>query len=193
MVKGGTFSGSSGAPLLLGDGKVVGQLYGGCAFSGHNQHDGCDYANSELDGAFSITYRSISQWLAPVVPSGPCVPGATTLCIDRNPGDRRFKVEVSFATAQGGGRSGAGNAVTLPTLTQGGLFWFFSSTSPEMLLKIVDGCPLNQHFWVFYAATTNAGLTVTVTDTIGLHQQVYTNQDLQPAASVQDTAALPCS
>ena len=194
LVKGGTFFGSSGAPLLLGDGKVVGQLFGGCAFAGHDVNDGCDYANSELDGAFSVSFPSLAPWLTPSVSPGACVPDATTLCIDRNPGERRFKVKVSFSTVQGGGHSGSGNAIPLSSLglNEGGMFWFFAANNPEMLVKIIDGCGLNSRFWVFYAATTNVGFTVTVTDTVALNQQIYANQDQGAAAPVQDTAALPC-
>jgi len=194
LQNGGTFGGSSGAPLLLGNGQVVGQLGGGCAFSGHDVNNGCDYANSEFDGAFSVTYPAIAQWLNPVVSSGPCVANATTLCIDHSPGDKRFKVQVSYATSQGGGQSGSGSAIPLSNLgvTEGGLFWFFGASNPEMLIKIIDGCSLTSHFWLFYAATTNVAFIVTVTDTMGLNQAVYTNQDLQAAAPVQDIAALPC-
>jgi hypothetical protein len=194
LQKGGTFGGSSGAPLLLGNGQVVGQLNGGCAFSGHDPNNGCDYANSEFDGAFSVTYPAIAQWLNPVVSSGPCVPDATTLCIDRSPGDKRFKIQVSYATSQGGGQSGSASAIPLSTLgvTEGGLFWFFGASNPEMLIKIIDGCALGSKFWVFYAATTNVAFVVTVTDTVALNEAVYTNQDLQAAAPVQDTSALPC-
>jgi hypothetical protein len=194
MVKGGTFGGSSGAPLLLGNGQVVGQLGGGCAFEGHDQTDGCDYANSEFDGAFSLTYPAIAQWLNPFQAGGPCVPDATTLCIDRNPGDRRFKVQVSYSTVQGGGSSGSGHAIPLSSLgvTQGGLFYFFGATNPEMLIKVLDACTLSNTFWVFFAATTNVGFVVTVTDTIGQHHQTFTNPDQQAAAPVQSTSGLPC-
>ncbi|HXO28149.1 MAG TPA: trypsin-like peptidase domain-containing protein [Thermoanaerobaculia bacterium] len=194
LQKGGTFGGSSGAPLLLANGEVVGQLGGGCAFSGHDVNNGCDYANSEFDGAFSVTFPSIATWLSPTVAPGACVPGATTLCIDQIPGDRRFKIQVSYATSQGGGQSGSGQAISGAGLgvTQGGLFWFFQASNPELLVKILDGCSLTSHFWLFYAATTNVGFIVTVTDTVALNQQTYTNQDLQSAVPVQDTSALPC-
>ncbi len=193
LTRGGTFGGSSGAPLLIGNGRVVGQLNGGCGFDPTN---GCDYSNSELDGAFSVTYPFIQQWLTGArSPAGPCAADANTLCIDRNPGDRRFQVRVSYATVQGGGSSGNGNAIALDTLgvTQGGLFWFFAATNPEMLVKIIDGCSLNSSFWVFYAATTNVGFTLTVTDTTTGHVQSYTNPDTDAAAPVQDTGALSCS
>ena len=194
LQKGGTFGGSSGSPLLLANGQVVGQLFGACAFSGHDVNNGCDYANSELDGAFSVTFPSIATWLSPAVAPGPCVPGATTLCIDRSAGDKRFEVQVSFATSQGGGQSGSGSAIPLSSLgvTEGGLFWFFGPTNPEMLIKVIDGCAVDSKFWVFFAATTNVGFVVKVTDSVSLKQAVYSNQDLHAAAPVQDTSALPC-
>jgi hypothetical protein len=123
-----------------------------------------------------------------------CTPNSTTLCIDQNPGDGRFMIQVSFHTTQGGGFSGSGHAIALSSLgvDQGGLFWFFGSTNPEMLIKVLDGCSLNSHFWVFFAATTNVGFTVTVTDTQTGHQASYTNADKHAALPVQDTSALTC-
>ena len=123
-----------------------------------------------------------------------CLAEAGTLCIDDQPGDRRFKIQVSYRTTQGGGRSGAGTAIPLSSLglDRGGLFWFFNPENPEMLVKVIDACSLNGHFWVFYAATTNVGLTTTVTDTRTGQSKTYTNPDLTPAAPVQDTNALPC-
>lgn len=124
----------------------------------------------------------------------PCTPNSTTLCIDQNTGDRRFMIQVSYSTVEGGGLSGSGNAIALSSLgvTEGGLFWFFASTNPEMLIKIIDGCALNNSFWVFFAATTNVGFTVTVTDTKTGHQATYTNPDQNAAPPVQDTSALSC-
>ena len=61
-----------------------------------------------------------------------------------------------------------------------------------MLIKIIDGCTLDSHFWVFYAATTNVGFTVTVTDTQTGHQVTYTNHDQTAAPPKQDTSALAC-
>lgn len=129
-------------------------------------------------------------------PAGsPCVPDATTLCIDDQPGDRRFKVQVAYRTAQGGERSGMGTAISLASLgvEHGGLFWFFSPDNPEMLVKVVNACSLNGTFWVFSSAGTNVGLTTTVTDTLTGHVKTYSNPDLTAAAPVQDTGALPCN
>jgi hypothetical protein len=117
-----------------------------------------------------------------------CVPSDTTLCIDQHPGDKRFKIEVGYQTVQGGGLSGSGHAIPLSShgVSQGGLFWFFNRTNPEMLVKILDA---NTHFWIFYSAGTNVGLTTTITDTFTGNSRVYTNDDRHTALPVQDTSA----
>lgn len=124
-----------------------------------------------------------------------CVPDPTTLCIDDQPGDRRFKIQVAYRTSQGGGRAGAGNAIPLSSLgvDRGGLFWFFSPDNPEMLVKVIDGCAANGRFWVFSSAGTNVGLSTTVTDTRTGQTKIYSNPDLTPAPPRADTNALPCS
>jgi YVTN family beta-propeller protein len=125
---------------------------------------------------------------------GSCVPNGTTLCLDDQPGDRRFAVQVDFETAQAGGLSGAGNAIALSSLgvNQGGLFWFFGQGNPELLVKVLNGCSLNQKYWVFFSAGTNVGLTLTVTDTVTGETYQRTNPDLRPVPTVQDASALPC-
>jgi hypothetical protein len=58
---------------------------------------------------------------------------------------------------------------------------------------MLDGCSLNDRFWVFYAATTNVEFTVTVTDTETGRQKQYFNPLGTPAPPIQDTQAFPCS
>ena len=122
-----------------------------------------------------------------------CTPTATTACIDNAPGDKRFEVRVSYTSQSRG--SGQAAAIPLATLGvgRGAAFTFFSSDNPEMLLKVLDGCSLNDRFWIFYAATTNVGFTVTVTDMLAGGVKTYTNALGTAAPPVQDTAALPCS
>jgi len=121
-----------------------------------------------------------------------CVPSDTALCLDG-----RFLVTASFHTTQNGGQSGAAQAITLNPLgaIHGGLFWFFSPTNPEMLVKVIDGCAVNDRFWAFLAADTNVGYTVTIADTQTGKTKTYINPDLTAALPVQDTSALrscPC-
>ena len=123
-----------------------------------------------------------------------CVPTPLTLCLDDQPGDSRWQIEAAFQTQQGTGSAGFAHALSLASqgVSQGGLFWFFASANPEVLVKVVDGCSINNHFWVFYSATTNVGFTLTVTDTKTASARSYTNTDLTPAPPMQDTASFPC-
>lgn len=68
--RGSTAGGSSGAPVLLPGGYIVGQLYGRCGTG--DLSDPCDPRNSEVDGSFGSTYPLISHWLRPA--SGPSKP-----------------------------------------------------------------------------------------------------------------------
>jgi hypothetical protein len=117
-----------------------------------------------------------------------CVTDTTTLCIDE-----RFSVTVNFASATAG-QTGVARAVDLSGLgvTEGGLFWFFNPNNPELLIKVLDGCSVTQNFWVFFAAATNVGFTLTITDTQTGTSHTYKNSDGVPAMPIEDTAALPC-
>jgi len=109
-----------------------------------------------------------------------CVDDDTTLCV----ADNRFKVQVTWRT--GDGQTGPGHATKLNA--NSGAFWFFSADNTDMLVKVLDACNPYNHFWVFYAATTNTGFTVEVTDThTGLVKQ-YSNPYGLAAPSVNDTS-----
>ncbi len=125
--------------------------------------------------------------------AGACTPDATTLCIDHASSDRRFRVRIDYSAAAAG-LSGAGQAIPLSSLgvEQGGLFWFFNATNPEVLVKVLDGCALNGSFWVFASAGTNVGFVLTVEDTQTGQMHVYGNTDGVAAPPIQDTGALAC-
>jgi hypothetical protein len=190
------FDGASGDSLLL-EIRIT-----GCAdfraldFTEHSPGVSRAYVRDALGGV--ATARSSGQGLVTQFAmgggQGACTPGPTVLCLDDHQGDHRFRATVAYQTSQGGGLQGAGHALSLAGLgvARGGVFWFFDSANPEMLLKVLDGCAINGHYWVFYAAGTNVGLTTTVTDTIGAHSWTRTNADQHAAAPVQDTEALPC-
>jgi hypothetical protein len=112
-----------------------------------------------------------------------CLPSATRHCLLSG----RYAVELAWHTADA---SGAGQAV--PGSDASGLFWFFSEDNWEMLVKVLDGCAVNGKRWVFVAATTDVGYTLTVTDM--QTGAVWTSQNPpgHAAAPVQDTGALAC-
>lgn len=114
-------------------------------------------------------------------PAGPCVADATTLCFLGN----RFRITMDWRFA--GGQTGQGQAVALsPTA---GTFSFLNPDNREVLIKMLDACSLNSRFWVFYAATTNVELTITVVDTQSSAVKTYFNPLGTPAPPVQDTGA----
>ncbi len=137
----------------------------------------------------SVTYEGVyvdDILIEKITPN--CTPSNTTLCL---PDSRRFSLAVNWATSQGGGQSGVGQTVSLEPVgvTKGGVFYFSDPANPEMLVKVLNGCPINNHWWVFFAATTNVGFNLTVTDTVTNQTVVYTNPDVHPANAVTDTRA----
>ena len=107
------------------------------------------------------------------------------LCVNNN----RFQIEVDWRT--GDGNSGQGQAVPIASAPDSGLFYFFSPANLEMLIKVLNGCSLTARprYWVFFAATTNVELGVTVTDTQNGQVKSYFNPLNRPAPPVQDTDA----
>lgn len=126
--------------------------------------------------------------------TGSCQSSSTVLCISDQPGDARFEVTVSFDTAGGGGATGAARAIPLSSLgvSRGGLFWFFGVDNPEVLLKVLNGCGINGHYWVFYSAATTVGLDVQVLDTQTGRNWRRINVDGFSAQPVNDVQAFPC-
>ena len=74
-------------------------------------------------------------------------------------------------------------------LTDGsGGFWFFSPESVELVVKMVDGRPLNGHFWLFGGALSDVAYTLTVTEVATGKVRTYTNPRGH-LASFADTSA----
>lgn len=84
----------------------------------------------------------------------------------------RFRVSATWTNFSS--VSGDGTFVPLGA-NDSGLIWFFNAQNFEVLIKAVNGCSLNGHFWIFYAATTNVQFTITVTDTVTGVTRFYTN------------------
>lgn len=118
----------------------------------------------------------------PEAGAGACVPGPDRLCLQ----DGRFRVEVAWKDFQG--NQGAGSVVPCGS-SDSGLFWFFDPANWEMLVKVIDGCALNGHYWVFAAATTNVQYILTVTDTRTGQTARYENPLGRAAPATTDTQA----
>lgn len=111
-----------------------------------------------------------------------CVPTATSHCLERG----RFRVESRFRDFQS--RSGDGRALPT-TLDDTGLFWFFLPDNVELTVKVLDGCGVNDRFWVFIASGSTVEYEIVVTDTLSGQERVYGNDLGQVPELVADTAA----
>ena len=122
----------------------------------------------------------------PPGPDGPCKRSAETLCLH----GERFEARVDWWTADGE----TGPALVVPKATQdSGLFRFFDADNWEILIKVLNGCEVNGHYWVYGASTTDLGYVIRVADTTTGDVREYRNEPGQPAAAISDSRAFPDS
>jgi hypothetical protein len=111
-----------------------------------------------------------------------CVVSDRLTCID----GLRFAVRVEWIDRHGGERvATAATAGSRDT----SLFWFFDPLNWELMVKVIDGCAVNRHHWVFFAGTTDLGFTVTVADSLTGETRRYRNPSGEAAVAVTDNQA----
>ena len=115
-------------------------------------------------------------------PAGTCEPSAERRCLQ----DSRYAVAVEWRKPDG--ERGAGSVVHAGT-NDSGLFTFFSADNWEVLIKVLDGCALNGHVWVYGASTTDLGYAIRVTDTTTGTVKEYRNEPGVPAPATTDATA----
>ncbi|MXX76578.1 MAG: hypothetical protein F4210_11855 [Holophagales bacterium] len=117
--------------------------------------------------------------------SGPatvlCEPGPTALCLQ----DGRYRVTLDWS-----GPAGSGDAARVADArtSEAGLFFFFAPENLEVLVKVLDGCEVNGHYWVSAASATDMGLDLVVRDVRSGAERRYTKTAGEPAA-FRDTSA----
>ena len=111
-----------------------------------------------------------------------CVPGGSILCLQGG----RFRVSAAFGPDEE-------PAVAAPLTDDTGNYWFFSPENLEVMVKVLNGCGLNQRWWVFSSGLTNVGVTLRVEDL----ETGRTWVNIQPPGQTYqprlDTAAFPCA
>jgi hypothetical protein len=110
---------------------------------------------------------------------------ATSLCL-RN----RFAISARWRTDPAGTLTNAQAQVAGVANAGSGLFQFFSPDNWEIMVKALDGCGLNNRYWIFSAATTNVFYRLEVLDVKTGTQKIYFNYPGPPAPAVTDTSAL---
>ena len=135
-------------------------------------------ASSNAGGRSSATNEASAVTLGEV---RACVEDDQTLCLN----DGRFQVTAEWATA--GGATGRGGSIPLTADT--GAFWFFDPANVETVVKLLDGCGLNEHFWVFAGGLTDTEVQLTVVDTETGVAETWFNPEGTLLAPVQDPEA----
>jgi len=140
-----------------------------------SQADTSAFADAGAAAAASLAAAAAADTGCPTSGDG------TTLCLQSG----RFLVDVTFTDPRNGA-SGPGQAVDLTADT--GAFWFFGPSNLELMIKVLDGRPVNGRFWVFFGALSDVAYTIRVTDTETGEQRTYVNPRGQ-LASRADTSA----
>jgi len=99
----------------------------------------------------------------------------------------RFLVEADWEDFQGG----SGTATPVPLTSDSGYLWFFRRTNLELFVKVLDGRPVNGHWWVFYGSLSNVAFELRVTDTLSGVTNTYLNPSGSFASRGDDTAFDP--
>lgn len=75
-------------------------------------------------------------------------------------GGERFAVTAEWRDPWGG----TGFGIPVALTDSAGTFWFFAPDNVEVIIKVLDACVLNDHFWVFAAGLTDVEVTLRVED-----------------------------
>ncbi len=72
------------------------------------------------------------------------------------------------------------------------LLYFFGRDNAEILVKVLDGCAVNGHRWVFAAPVTDLAFNLHVDSPTG-ERWTHRNRFGQTADTVADVSAFPCA
>ncbi len=116
--------------------------------------------------------------------TGGCVDSTTVMCLQ----DGRYEATLEWTKSDGE----VGTArVARPRTRDSGLFYFFSYNNWEVLLKVLDGCAVNGHHWVYAASATDLGLKLVVRDTVSGQERMWTKDPGRPAPAITASGAFP--
>ena len=113
----------------------------------------------------------------------------TALCL----GGGRFEVTAEWTDFDGND----GVAHTMPDDFNGlgdwGTLWFFGPENPEMTVKLLDGCAVNGHYWVFLSPASTVRYEITVRDVRTGAVKTYSKPLHVVPELFADTSAFDCT
>jgi hypothetical protein len=166
-------------PGLAPGGSSYEEVYGSYSTSGTRWVGACV---DSVSGESNVTNNCSAGVQVNVGGGGGCTPSSTTLCLQNG----RFEVSIDYRLQNG--TTGRAQCAS-PKTDDSGLLYFTNPDNWEFLIKILRGCNNNNHYWVFFAATTNQEFTVYVRDTTTNQVRTYFNPLGQRADAVTDTTA----
>ena len=113
-----------------------------------------------------------------------CEPGETAAVLSGG-----YEVRMCFEMPSGA-RVDASNYHLESTAS--GLLYFFDRDNVEVLVKVLDGCAINGHRWVFAAPVTDLAFNLEITEQATGRAFTHRNPRGTTAATAGDTAAFPC-
>lgn len=152
------------------------RIYGGIHWQYDNQMG--------LSSGRALAQHAFFNVMTPVQAPGTCAANATTLCLNGG----RFKVQATWRTA-----TDHDAAQALPQTADSGQFFFFNEDNVELVVKALNGCGVNERYWVFASGLTDVEVLVTVTDTETGRSRRYFNPQGKAFAPVTDTEAFACA
>ncbi len=120
-------------------------------------------------------------------PAGVCVPNSSTLCLRGG----RFRVRATLDEQPLATQFGAPKARLISF--EGGAFSFFSSSNPELFVKVLDGCAANGSYWLFSSGLTELGATLQIRDMQTGTERTISNTHGAQFPSRAEVAAFRCS
>jgi Concanavalin A-like lectin/glucanases superfamily len=115
---------------------------------------------------------------------GVCVPSASQLCL-RN----RFGVTAKHRAGGAPGSRTTGNASVAVSSFESGVLSFFGAANWEVLVKALNGCGLNDRYWIYAASTTDVFYRMEVFDYQAFENKIYFNYPGAPAPALTDSDA----
>ncbi len=117
-------------------------------------------------------------------PRGTCDATSHARCLR----DSRYAVRLDWWTTDG--EVSPAEVVHVGT-DDSGLFRFFDRDNWEVLIKVLNGCSINENVWVFGASTTTLGYRIEITDTATGAAKEYRNEPGVMAPAITDAKAFP--